>query len=197
MKEVVLIVGRNSIGTDNPFRPGGELSKEADEIVNLIKQGKPLTPVSSPVPDVIDGRLSGQSGSLDTATETIVSGRASSTAVTDSPAKLSKKEKAQQKKAEKELRKQLKANGIGNKVADRITPSSGNQATNGKKKSANKTVDVTQIVVEDKSPEFAESVVLPKAEGEEDKKGCCNRGCTLLWKVAHTCVKTSNPFSLL
>lgn len=31
-------------GWDNPFRPGGDLSKEADEIVELIKGGKPITP---------------------------------------------------------------------------------------------------------------------------------------------------------
>lgn len=28
----------------NPFRPDGDLSKEADEIVELIKEGKPITP---------------------------------------------------------------------------------------------------------------------------------------------------------
>uniref|UniRef100_A0A336LY73 CSON004983 protein n=1 Tax=Culicoides sonorensis TaxID=179676 RepID=A0A336LY73_CULSO len=33
-------------GWDNPFRPDGDLSKEADEIVNLIKGGKPITPTS-------------------------------------------------------------------------------------------------------------------------------------------------------
>lgn len=31
-------------GWDNPFRPGGELSREAEEIVELIKGGKPITP---------------------------------------------------------------------------------------------------------------------------------------------------------
>lgn len=31
-------------GFDNPFRPGGDLSREADEIVNMIKSGKPITP---------------------------------------------------------------------------------------------------------------------------------------------------------
>lgn len=30
---------------DNPFRPDGELSKEADTIVSLIKEGKPITPI--------------------------------------------------------------------------------------------------------------------------------------------------------
>uniref|UniRef100_A0A023G6Z1 Uncharacterized protein n=1 Tax=Amblyomma triste TaxID=251400 RepID=A0A023G6Z1_AMBTT len=32
-------------GLDNPFRPDGELSREADTIVSLIKEGKPITPV--------------------------------------------------------------------------------------------------------------------------------------------------------
>ncbi|KAL7030239.1 hypothetical protein ACKWTF_006585 [Chironomus riparius] len=31
-------------GWDNPFRPDGDLSREADEIVNMIKGGKPITP---------------------------------------------------------------------------------------------------------------------------------------------------------
>lgn len=31
-------------GWDNPFQPGGDLSREADEIVELIKGGKPITP---------------------------------------------------------------------------------------------------------------------------------------------------------
>ncbi|XP_011497975.1 PREDICTED: uncharacterized protein LOC105362274 isoform X2 [Ceratosolen solmsi marchali] len=31
-------------GWDNPFRPDGDLSREADEIVQLIKGGKPITP---------------------------------------------------------------------------------------------------------------------------------------------------------
>ncbi|CAH4038831.1 unnamed protein product [Pieris brassicae] len=31
-------------GWDNPFRPDGDLSREADEIVSLIKGGKPITP---------------------------------------------------------------------------------------------------------------------------------------------------------
>lgn len=30
-------------GWDNPFRPDGSLSKEADQIVELIKEGKPIT----------------------------------------------------------------------------------------------------------------------------------------------------------
>ena len=29
-------------GRDNPFRPDGELSKEADLIVELLKEGKPI-----------------------------------------------------------------------------------------------------------------------------------------------------------
>lgn len=34
-------------GLDNPFRPDGELSREADTIVTLIKEGKPITPVKT------------------------------------------------------------------------------------------------------------------------------------------------------
>ncbi|GBM56567.1 hypothetical protein AVEN_89561-1 [Araneus ventricosus] len=39
-------------GVDNPFRPDGELSREAETIVNLIKEGKPITPVKG---DEMDG----------------------------------------------------------------------------------------------------------------------------------------------
>jgi len=34
----------SSDGWDNPFRPDGDLSREADQIVELIKEGKPITP---------------------------------------------------------------------------------------------------------------------------------------------------------
>lgn len=50
---------------ENPFRPGGELSREAEEIVNLIKEGKPITPTSPPPSDLSDGHLhNGKSPSL-------------------------------------------------------------------------------------------------------------------------------------
>ncbi|XP_018323075.1 uncharacterized protein LOC108735576 [Agrilus planipennis] len=39
-------------GWDNPFRPGGDLSREADEIVQLIKGGKPITPPSGNAPSI-------------------------------------------------------------------------------------------------------------------------------------------------
>ncbi|XP_054706810.1 uncharacterized protein LOC129216618 [Uloborus diversus] len=41
-------------GIDNPFRPDGELSREADTIVSLIKEGKPITPVKMDEAD-LDG----------------------------------------------------------------------------------------------------------------------------------------------
>lgn len=36
-------------GWDNPFRPDGDLSREADEIVEMIKGGKPITPTPGSV----------------------------------------------------------------------------------------------------------------------------------------------------
>ncbi|KAG8224130.1 hypothetical protein J437_LFUL001824 [Ladona fulva] len=52
----------NDSGWDNPFQPDGDLSREADEIVELIKGGKPITPtpgsVAPPIPstgDTTDG----------------------------------------------------------------------------------------------------------------------------------------------
>lgn len=41
-------------GWDNPFRPDGDLSREADEIVSLIKGGKPITPTPTAAPQIID-----------------------------------------------------------------------------------------------------------------------------------------------
>nr|CAD7442028.1 unnamed protein product [Timema bartmani] len=40
---------RTDSGWDNPFRPDGDLSREADEIVELIKGGKPITPTPGSV----------------------------------------------------------------------------------------------------------------------------------------------------
>ncbi|XP_065571058.1 uncharacterized protein LOC136033960 isoform X2 [Artemia franciscana] len=37
-----------SEGTDNPFRPDGDLSREADELVHLIKEGRPFSEVVKP-----------------------------------------------------------------------------------------------------------------------------------------------------
>ncbi|KAJ8897046.1 hypothetical protein PR048_002392 [Dryococelus australis] len=53
-------------GWDNPFRPDGDLSREADQIVELIKGGKPITPTPGSVApklpsvsdDTTDGRVS-------------------------------------------------------------------------------------------------------------------------------------------
>ncbi|XP_055712449.1 uncharacterized protein LOC129807299 [Phlebotomus papatasi] len=42
-------------GWDNPFRPGGDLSREADEIVNMIKGGKPITPTGDPNQTIANG----------------------------------------------------------------------------------------------------------------------------------------------
>lgn len=49
-------------GWDNPFRPDGDLSREADEIVSLIKGGKPITPTppalnQTPICDEKDEKL--------------------------------------------------------------------------------------------------------------------------------------------
>ncbi|RWS17472.1 uncharacterized protein B4U79_09028 [Dinothrombium tinctorium] len=46
-------------GFDNPFRPGGELSREAETIVNLIKEGKPITP-TTPDKDVTASFANGE-----------------------------------------------------------------------------------------------------------------------------------------
>lgn len=45
-------------GWDNPFRPDGDLSREADEIVSLIKGGKPITPTPHALPeDQMDSKI--------------------------------------------------------------------------------------------------------------------------------------------
>ncbi len=50
---------------DNPFRPGSELSREADIIVNLIKEGKPITPTR----DMVDAAEHSSNGLSATATK--------------------------------------------------------------------------------------------------------------------------------
>ena len=42
-------------GRDNPFRPDGDISKEADKIVQCIKSGRPLLEVLDKSEDVKDG----------------------------------------------------------------------------------------------------------------------------------------------
>lgn len=61
-------------GWDNPFRPGGELDREAEELLDLIKGGKPITPT----PDSITAPSSIPNG--DEADHTIHSGGTSPTA---------------------------------------------------------------------------------------------------------------------
>lgn len=41
---------RSEWGFDNPFRPGGKLDREAETIVRLIKEGKPIYPLPSTPP---------------------------------------------------------------------------------------------------------------------------------------------------
>ncbi|KDR12832.1 hypothetical protein L798_13252, partial [Zootermopsis nevadensis] len=45
----VFYVFSTDSGWDNPFRPDGDLSREADEIVEMIKGGKPITPTPGSV----------------------------------------------------------------------------------------------------------------------------------------------------
>lgn len=58
------LVRSTDSGWENPFRPGGDLSREADEIVELIKGGKPITPTPGsqaptlPTVDEVDVRNS-------------------------------------------------------------------------------------------------------------------------------------------
>ncbi|XP_049285320.1 serine/threonine-protein kinase minibrain isoform X2 [Anopheles funestus] len=59
-------------GWDNPFRPGGDLSREADEIVNLIKGGKPITPTGDQ--SLVNGSTPKDSHSTDDPDTTVVDG---------------------------------------------------------------------------------------------------------------------------
>jgi len=42
----------NESGQDNPFRPDGDLSREADELVELLKGGRPISEVLKPKEEV-------------------------------------------------------------------------------------------------------------------------------------------------
>ncbi|XP_053665275.1 uncharacterized protein LOC128714422 [Anopheles marshallii] len=59
-------------GWDNPFRPGGDLSREADEIVNLIKGGKPITPTGDQ--SLVNGSTPKDSHITDDPDTTVVDG---------------------------------------------------------------------------------------------------------------------------
>lgn len=45
-------------GKDNPFRPDGDLSREADEIVQMIKGGRPITSLT-PTPELPEDKFDG------------------------------------------------------------------------------------------------------------------------------------------
>lgn len=45
-------------GKDNPFRPDGDLSREADEIVQMIKGGRPIT--LTPTPELPEDKIDGE-----------------------------------------------------------------------------------------------------------------------------------------
>lgn len=49
----------------NPFRPNGVLAQEANEIVNLIKQGKPISPAASPVLKAKERQSAGDDQTVD------------------------------------------------------------------------------------------------------------------------------------
>lgn len=44
-------------GKDNPFRPDGDLSREADQIVEMIREGRPIT--LTPTPELPEHQLDG------------------------------------------------------------------------------------------------------------------------------------------
>ncbi|KAK0075132.1 hypothetical protein PV325_007319 [Microctonus aethiopoides] len=52
---IFLFVYSTDSGWDNPFRPDGDLSREADEIVELIKGGKPITPTPGQIAPPLPG----------------------------------------------------------------------------------------------------------------------------------------------
>ncbi|XP_063986438.1 uncharacterized protein LOC135167305 isoform X1 [Diachasmimorpha longicaudata] len=59
-------------GWDNPFRPDGDLSREADEIVELIKGGKPITPTPGQNAPPLPGCDGKPSDDLDSSTSPLL-----------------------------------------------------------------------------------------------------------------------------
>lgn len=59
-------------GWDNPFRPDGDLSREADEIVELIKGGKPITPTPGQNPPLLPGCNDKNNDEIDTNKNTTI-----------------------------------------------------------------------------------------------------------------------------
>lgn len=70
-------------GWDNPFRPDGDLSREADEIVELIKGGKPITPTpgqtAPPLPGCDETDKTTPGGDHDSSSSPLLKSNANST----------------------------------------------------------------------------------------------------------------------
>ncbi|XP_046666379.1 flocculation protein FLO11 [Homalodisca vitripennis] len=81
-------------GWDNPFRPDGDLSREADEIVELIKGGKPITPTpgsTAPPLPAVESDVSAQTASPASSPARGANGTAPATATAPSPAPVTNK----------------------------------------------------------------------------------------------------------
>ncbi|XP_055909269.1 putative uncharacterized protein DDB_G0274535 [Eupeodes corollae] len=139
-------------GWDNPFRPGGDLSREADEIVNMIKGGKPITPTSDINHAISNGSAQKESHSIE-----------NGTAVVDGATKIQVAQS--QSAAQNGTHSPQLRPATTTTTATSASPANGVSDTNG---------STTQTQVSNKvvpGPTSASHVVIDDKKNK--KKGCC------------------------
>ncbi|XP_055844976.1 uncharacterized protein DDB_G0283357 [Episyrphus balteatus] len=138
-------------GWDNPFRPGGDLSREADEIVNMIKGGKPITPTGDINHAISNGSAQKESHSIE-----------NGTAVVDGATKI---QVAQSQSAQNGTHSPQLRPATTTTTTTSASPANGVSDTNG---------TTTQTQVSNKvvpGPTSASHVVIDDKKNK--KKGCC------------------------
>ncbi|KAK8730663.1 hypothetical protein OTU49_007862 [Cherax quadricarinatus] len=150
-------------GRDNPFRPDGDISREADEIVQLIKSGRPLQGQAGQRPgdftDSIDGPQSSPTGK-EAVTEPLFSPKDASPQQQQQPQQLQQQH-------------QPTPTAVPTKPLMDSTPSPpGKAGANGSAAPENSTpgtVEVTHVTVTPTDAAHVEHVVIKK----KSKCNCC------------------------
>jgi len=139
-------------GRDNPFRPDGDISREADEIVQLIKSGRPLLASSPRASDTPDGTLASPD-SKDTVSEPLISPQLADVSHTSPPSS---------PKQSNDVLEPKSPSSPG------LVGSNGSAAPNDNSKSP-ATVEVKHVTVKPKEAAHVEHVVIKK----KSKCNCC------------------------
>ena len=137
-------------GRDNPFRPDGDISKEADEIVQLIKSGQPLDSSGRKVGDDATDALSPTSPE-DSTVEPLLT-----------PTKTNQQQSSPQKIKTESPTSPLSPSGKSKSGANGSAPATTEPSSPG-------TVEVTHVTVSPSEATHVEHVVIKK----KSKCNCC------------------------